>query len=837
MILYSAFFSLLSKLDYNGIADYKDLLERKISKFKPDLYWELLGYVYLGIFALANSKREDVLRTLSTRENYSYVTDIFTAVYYDDWSNVTDNKVIVNKISDGIEDFLTESIPLTLSEEAFTLIENTVFSYFNKYICKYDECQLMKLYKNVIVRNETYAIPLNRSGRMHMGIINPWPGDFSGESECIARINRAAKEAGIACTLLSDWGHILKEDDQKMTSDFINSDQLDFVITVQYLTPKSLDAFYYHALWNPPEIPLNLMEYNQFVTNNYLMNDDYLTYDAGGMRNHLMTMLMNKPRSIASASMLTASLPESCMLEPRLQNPKLFYCGMNWDKLVNNQNRHENLFKLLDETEKVKFFGPDIMKNWGGMRPWDGYKCYQYPIPWDGFSILQEINGCGICLVLSSDIHRRAGAVTNRAYEACAAGAVIISDNNEFMQTYFSDAALFIHYNRGDAQDTFHQIMDKYNWIISHKEEALKLAKKAQKIFRDNFALDKQLLRIVSNHSNRFFSIARDLFAKDDSKRVLVTYVLNSLEVKDIQEKLLIVVNNIKHQYYFNISLAIAADYRVKEFVDAFSYSQICGIQAVPMDLFDKNGIRSMTDGQAICKLKKNVGYEYYINTSAREIWFYDHITTLVRSIEDDNSYGAYSGRAFLDADDKRVKTDFYNVYSDAEIASVTDARMSECPGEFLFAKKAEQFIPEFIFDSLDGLEHYAYICLLQIKHNLPVSFSKRMTVIDNGSIYDDRKQVLNYSMQMKLIQDMIRFELKSRMAGGDNLSFSPSGSSYPDVANIIKESFLKVPMKRWVKYKYHMAMGRFMGYSTTQGQKHMKKAERIKNTFFEYWG
>ncbi|MFR3752820.1 MAG: hypothetical protein ACLTW9_12015 [Enterocloster sp.] len=109
-----------------------------------------------------------------------------------------------------------------------------------------------------------------------------------------------------------------------------------------------------------------------------------------------------------------------------------------------NSNRHEGLFKLLDKTGKVKFFGPDVVKAWGGLKPWEGYECYQYSIPFDGFSILKEINKCGICLVISSDIHRRAGAVTNRAYEACAAGAVIISDENEYMKEYFSGAC-FIH--------------------------------------------------------------------------------------------------------------------------------------------------------------------------------------------------------------------------------------------------------------------------------------------------------------------------------------------------------------------------------------------------------
>lgn len=835
MRLYSGFFALLNRIDDEEIKAYQEILRKKIKEYVSDRYWQTFGYVYLGTFALMGKSRSEVLKMIS--EEQKYAGEILASLYYfDNREDITENQGIVKQVMDGCDQFIADVVNVPVSESILEKIQYVVLDYFTDEISKYDECQLMKLYKLEKMGEETYRIPLNRSGKMHIGVINPWPGDLSAESEVLTRVNRSAKEAGIKCTLLSDWGHVLREDNQKKTDNFVDASELDFVVTTHYLTPKVLDSFYYHTLWNPPEIPLNLGEYNQYVANNYLMNDDYLTYDMGGMRNHLMTMLMNKPRSIENTSMLTASFPESCMLEPKLDNPKMFYCGMNWDKLVNHQNRHEGLFKLLDETGNVKFFGPDVMKNWGGMRPWEGYRCYQYPIPWDGFSILDEINKCGICLVISSDIHRRAGAVTNRAYEACAAGAVMISDNNEFMQKYFPDAALFIYYNRNDPQDTFNQIMEKYNWVMEHREEALAMVQRAQQIFREKFALDKQLLRIVENHSSRFFSIAADLFAKDDSKKVLVTYVLNSIEEENIKSKLDIVIKNIKRQYYENIELVIASDSRVEEYVRGYLQRSYPDATCDSMELFDKKGARYMTDGQAIRRIQKNHEYEYYINMSAREIWFYDHITTLVRSIEDANAYGAYSGRAFLDSGDRYTRTDYFNVYSDAELVSVSDVRAAECPGEFMFIKAAEQYLPDFVFDSLDGLEHYAYASVLQVRHDLPVVFSRRMTDVDNGDIYDDRKTVMDWGMQVRLIQDMVRFELKLKKKGGENATFNPLGSSDPGVLNIVKDAFLKVPMKRWIKYKYHLGYARLVGYNTKRGQKHMAKAETIRNAFFEYW-
>lgn len=833
MRLYSSYFALLNRIGEKEVRDYQEVLKKKIEQYTSDQYWETFGYVYLGVFALSEGRPEMLDKASGVR---SYAEEVVYTLFSDERAMNTENTYISVRAMEGCKQFVVDAAQLHLNIETIRKIQKAVFTYFNDEISKYDECRIMQLCKEEKIGGELYRIPLNRAGRMHIGVINPWPGDLSAESEVLARINRAAKEAGIACTLLSDWGHILREEDQKKSCDFVNAAELDFVFTTHYLTPKALDSFYYHTLWNPPEIPLNLGEYNQYVTNNYLMNDDYLTYDMGGMRNHLMTMLMNKPRSIENTSMLTASFPESSMLEPKLENPKMFYCGMNWDKLVNHQNRHEGLFKLLDETGNVKFFGPDVMKNWGGIRPWEGYRCYQYPIPWDGFSILDEINKCGICLVISSDIHRRAGAVTNRAYEACAAGAVMISDNNEFMQKYFSDAALFIYYNRNDPQDTFNQIMEKYNWVMEHREEALALVQRAQQIFREKFALDKQLLRIVENHSKRFCTISKDLFAKDDSRKVLVTYVLNSIEKDNIKDKLDIVINNVKRQYYENIELVIASDLRVVTFVQEYLEAWYPSAKCNSVELFDKKGVRCMTDGQAIRRIQKNCEYEYYINMSAREIWFYDHITTLVRSIEDAHAVGAYSGRLFLDSGDHYTRTDYFNVYSDAELASVSDVRAAECPGEFMFTKSAEQYLPDFVFDSLDGLEHYAYAAVLQVKYDLPVVFTKRMTEVDNGDVYDDRKTVMDWGMQVRLIQDMVRFELKLKKKGGENTTFNPLGASDPGVMNIVKDAFLKVPMKRWIRYKYHLGFARLVGYNTNWGQKHMARAQTIRNAFFEYW-
>lgn len=823
--IFTGIFAAINRSE-SDLSEYKQLYIQRLSNADINDFWKLFGYVFMGAFKAAGDKREELLQRLSDKS--IYVQSIFKAAYYDTRDDISYNTDILIQVLEGMEEFVDETVVENLS-----ILQDIIINYIDNDLDGYIKYRLLELYNIENINGSDYKIPVNRSGRMRFGIINPWPGDLSAESEVVIRTVKSADISGIEYVPLSDWGHILDEISQKKTENFVNSRDLDFIITTHYLTHKGLDAFYYHALWNPPEIPLNLPDYTSFISNNYLMNDDYLTYDMGGMKNHLRAILMNKPRDIEDTSMLTASFPEESMLEPNLDEPKLFYCGMNWDKLVNNQNRHEGLFKLLDDTGKVKFFGPDIMKNWGGIRPWDGYKCYQYPIPWDGFSILKEVNECGICLVISSDIHRRAGAVTNRAYEACAAGAVIISDNNEFMLKHFKDAALFIYYNRENPIDTYNQIMEKYEWIISHKEEAKELVKRAQAIFREKFALDKQLLRIVENHPKRFNTIKNDLFARDDSKKVLVTYVLNSLAEEDIKQKIDIVIKNVKHQYYRSIDLVIIADKSVYGHISDYVNKTLPTAFVESMALFDEKRVRYMTDGSAIRAAQKKYSYSYFVNTTAREIWFYDHITTLVRTIEDDNSYVAYSGRLFLDSDNNCTNTDFFDVYTDMQLSSLNDAKLAETSGQFMFLKEANNLIPDYVMDLLDGLEHYAYINILKIKHAKALSFSRRMSIVDNGYIYDNRRNILNYDMQSRVIKDAIRFELKQRSSGIEDYS-AYMGDSLGDINTIVGDAFLNFPIKRWIKYRICTIMARILGYNSKLGYKFVLKAEKIKGTFLK---
>lgn len=695
--------------------------------------------------------------------------------------------------------------------------------YLARHISAYDKMKIFEMSFFPGIGADDTHYPISPNGMVNIGFINPWPGDVSAEFEVLERIKKAAADIGVRCTLLDDFGHILNEKQEK-TAELVSPNALDFVVTTHYETHKSVDSFYYHTLWNPPEIPLNLDYYYDKVTNHYIINDDYLIYDSGGMTNHLKSMLLRKKRTLEGASRLTASCPGSSMLEPDLSDPIMFYCGMNWEKAIHNSNRHEGLFKRLDDTKKVRFYGPEKVDAWGGIRPWKGYKCYRGSISFDGHSILKEINRCGVCLVLSSDIHRRAGAVTNRAYEACAAGAIMISDNNEFMKRWFKDAALFIDYNTNDSRDTFNQIMEKYNWVKEHQKEAEDIIKRAQKIFQEHFALDKQLLALINNHAKRFRVIEKDLFATNESKRVLVTYVITTQDTDKAFRFLEQVINNIENQYYRNIVLGVACDISIYGEINLYVNSRTSRACVYPMGIFDFKGTQILTTAECTNYLCNVSDYDYFMSTTANETWFYDHVTSLVRTIEDDNVIAAYSGRLLMDSGYRRE--DSFRPVTVNTVYYMQPPDWLPGPGQVLFHKRAEEVLKEYMLPYLDGYEYYAILALCKLKFKEQFSFSRRMTFVYEIDLPDKKNSLLEADYQIRFIRDLVNEEYSESVNG--NMSDTKM------TRRQVNLTLAKLPLKLWIKLRIYNARARRADSSTEKGKRIIREYNNILERFLD---
>lgn len=706
-----------------------------------------------------------------------------------------------------------------------------VCEYLQEHIDRRDRTQLEMVRFTTNPYGWEEARPIFLQKNPVVGIVNPWPEDVSAEAEVITRMKRTAEENNLGCVLLGPFGHILT-DNQKPTKKFYNEENLSFLITTHYECPKVLNTFYYNPLWNPPEIPLNLSDYTPRVTNYFMSNDDFLIYDKGGMSNYLRAILMNSPRTLEGGLPLTASFPISAAMPPKLDKPIMFYCGMNWEIMFGTAGRHDGLFKLLDDTGKVKYYGPERVEAWGGLKPWEGYRCYQGMIPFDGFSIVEKINECGICLVLSSDTHRRAGAATNRLYEACAAGAIMISDDNEFVLENFGDAALFIKFNKQDPIDTFNQIMEKYNWILKHPDEALQLARRAQEIYLKKYSLDAQMNQIVHNHPARMKQLAQDLYAQSQTGKVLVTFVLDTQKEKEAKKWLEIVIENVHDQIYSNVELAIAADETAAKEVQAFCNTKCAAANVVSMKLFDKKGIRAITDGEAIRTMQKQISHAYYVNTTAQEKWFFDHITSLVRAMTENDAMCAYSGASFEGADGCR-RFNFFDALHVSHLYYMTAPDRPLAAGQFLFRADAHEYMPDYLFANLDGLEHLAYAGIVKYRHGAKLAFTTRMSLCFTNQEDDTRFNILTKEMQQRFIRDLIRFhipeqmELHQVMASGPSADINKKG---------VSDMFLYLPLKNYIRLRYYRWRLRKLPTESKKYKKYAAKYDAIYDQYRQYW-
>ena len=72
------------------------------------------------------------------------------------------------------------------------------------------------------------------------------------------------------------------------------------------------------------------------------------------------------------------------------------------------------------------------------------------------------------------------------------------------------------------------KIMQKYNWIISHKDEAKELAKQSQNIFIKKFCLEKQLSDVWKEHNDRKRAIEKSMYAQNREEKIFRRNTTNS---------------------------------------------------------------------------------------------------------------------------------------------------------------------------------------------------------------------------------------------------------------------------------------------------------------------
>lgn len=683
--------------------------------------------------------------------NKKKITPIFQNISIEEASRIDASKKICNGIISFIKDFkeVYEKLPIPISaNDAIVPMKDFYINLSEEYAGK-----LRKIaFVTGIGQIENYqALYPSYNKNDSFGLIFTWPGSTqSGEYEFARRLQIAAKNIGYKVAILSKQGMILDEYFRE-TLQKVNPDTLKFIISIHFDDYKALDCFYYHALWNPLEILMQHSNASQLLQN-VDSNDDFLIYDDGGMKNYIKALLGENQLELDDASSLTASFPDSVARKPTVKKFVLFYCGINWETMIGATPRHESFFKQLDAMDNVRFYGPQ--------RGWLGYKNYRGSIPFDGVSILDEIEDCGVVLALSSYWHYRGGAVTNRLYEGCAAGAVIITDDNPFIKKHFGDAVLYIDFDLERPCRMAEQVKAHLVWIAEHPKEALELAIRAQNIFREKFALEKQIQIIIDNHEKRRQTVARARYAKNNNSKTLVVSFIDGRQFTlHDKKRIRAMVHNIERQYDKSVTLALACS---EDLVDStFSVVEAersaADIRVIPFRFYNRCNYKQITRSQALYTLIHQIEHDYLMIVNGSERMYFDHITTLKRTLEDHPDYvAAYSRRAL---DSKEGKS-YAFMEGRFEKRSLLDCCFPDnnlnVPGMFLMRASIEEYLEDSMCTYIDGTEVNLLLNLAVFRHERKIAFSGRVTVACVEGFLQDWPKAVELTHQTNFIRALV---------------------------------------------------------------------------------
>lgn len=314
---------------------------------------------------------------------------------------------------------------------------------------------------------------------MLIGVIRYWAGRPAAEHEVIARLSQAAQARGHQIIELNPDGTSLAGP--------AGTPRLDMVLNLHYASPKSLDVPHVGALWNPLEF------YHKFgfVPHwaNQLSHDHLASCGSPVVEAAIEPFRPDLFADGAQLPRLNHTVPERYLPPRRRTDRRLFYVGVNWEKLGNQAGRHDDLLFRLDAVGLTDIYGPRMID---GVAPWAGYATYRGDLPFDGWSVVEAIALAGSALVTSSPAHYRDGVMSSRPFEAAAAGVPIISERHPFMEEHFADAVLFYD-ERATAAEQAAEIQLHIARLNGDPDLALALGSRAQAIVRQQFSLDEQL--------------------------------------------------------------------------------------------------------------------------------------------------------------------------------------------------------------------------------------------------------------------------------------------------------------------------------------------------------
>lgn len=459
-------------------------------------------------------------------------------------------------------------------------------------------------------------------GALYLSPIHP-------EMEILRRIKKAATNIGAEFYYIDQSGHDLE------TGKYV-VDQLEFVLLFDPSHYALFDTFCYHVQWFCPGLTASAPHLN-YTALSYNCQD-VLTFPSQRINQANSTAVDDIYYSSRNSKYLYPSVPIDFMHEAQLREDKytLFYCGINIEGDVNDPKtvRHGELFKILDENGIASFYGPEEIS---GKKNWSGFKNYRGNIPFDGHSVIREAHSNGVCLAIQHDLHNIQGMITNRLFEGCAAGCVVIADDVDFIRSNFGDSVFYLDRMGKTPEAIATQIAEVVSWANANKEKALQMAQKSQSIFLQKFELSNVIYELCASHEER----AQELYELSiaEVKDSTIDVVLHITEGKDIANE----VENIMRQDFSSINVIAVVSCKLtqrqqkllKKIEDRFSLS-----------VFETRMPRFKNENFLLLRTVYNLlEHEYFVLLENHQHWHKSHLREALAAFrKQEGCVATYSG-------------------------------------------------------------------------------------------------------------------------------------------------------------------------------------------------
>jgi len=464
---------------------------------------------------------------------------------------------------------------------------------------------------------------LNGSSKNCFALLCDWPHAKAAENETIKRISSAAKSINKNVLVINRKGEVIDlESNIHSSSRIITNDDVDFVINLHFSSPRLYDGFSYVLLWNPLKFPhdWNYERYAASMASNHdaiscgssFADECFYRYSfCQGYRHFFPKIRLNH----------TNSGPYFGFSSDRFG---VFYCGIGWDKSkANPQQRFHDVFTILDKKSVLKIYGP---KKLGKSEPWKGFASYQGEIAFDGTSLFKTISQSLLGLAISHPAHIETEIATSRIFEIIAGGALPLCDDNGFIKKNFGSRVLYI--DGKTPEEKAASILRHHEWALNNKTAVRIMVEDLQNLMKEKFDLSVQLDGLYEQHFTRRKEIEEGYFARSEKIHVNMIYFLN-----ERNDDLSALVRSFKVQLYGNKSLLILSTF------DDFDYSSL-EKEGIGYRLLKSENVSDETQIGLMLQsvqdqLPKGENESYMIFTRNSQL-FYDHLTSLVRVLEED---------------------------------------------------------------------------------------------------------------------------------------------------------------------------------------------------------